>query len=124
MKLSSISSNEPVQTVDTAIPCPPEYRSRDLNTPRVQDVTDPAIRTSLFGRFAQIDHHGHYGSGYDEIPNLVPREIGCAGIQCSPRREADDSVDSVHPSSTCFTKDDPRNGGQEDSSPRSHGSSG
>ncbi|KAG9194782.1 hypothetical protein G6011_04817 [Alternaria panax] len=71
IKLNQLASTKPVQTRSAAIPLPPKYRSRGSNTPKVQDVTDPAIRVSLFGPFAQVDHLQHYVSGLGGRPDSV-----------------------------------------------------
>jgi hypothetical protein len=87
-------------------------------------VTDPVIRSSLFGPFAQIDHHHHYGSGYDGRPELIQHDPGCAEVQGSTRRRNGDLVDSAHISSTCSTKDGIGSGEPQSSSPKSRSSSG
>lgn len=116
IKLNPLTSTKPVQTRDAAIPLPPRYRSRGSDLPRVQDVTDPAIRSLLFGPFAQIDHHQHYGSGFGARPNVIHHDPGCAGDRGCTRGGNDDLTNSVHPSSTCSTKDDSGSGEHDISS--------
>lgn len=87
-------------------------------------MTDPAIRTLLFGPFAQIDHHQHYDTGYNERPDLIQHDSASSVHHASTSFGNNDSAGSVHPSSTCSTKDDDGSGKSESVSPRSHASSG